>query len=99
MAAALRRKSGRNRFHHHANGTPLNIVGVAPPGFDYPAQTALDATAFSRDLIPTTGFIAETIGRLKPDIAWAQTSAAFWLMTIISPRRAARPTTQAVRRA
>ncbi len=34
-----------------ANGTPLTIIGVAAPDFDYPARTALwTPTAFSREL-------------------------------------------------
>lgn len=61
-----------------ANGILLTIIGVAPPDFDYPAETVLWApTAFSRDLIPTTGFVPDAVGRIKHDITWAQASAAF----------------------
>jgi putative ABC transport system permease protein len=61
-----------------ANGTPLTIIGIAPPGFDYPAKTvAWTPTAFSRGLIPNTDFIAGTVGRLKRGVTWAQASAAF----------------------
>lgn len=61
-----------------ANGTPLTIVGVAPPGFDYPAKTVLwTPTAFSLGLIPGAGVGWETMGRLKPGIRWAQASEAF----------------------
>ncbi|HTR38033.1 MAG TPA: ABC transporter permease [Bryobacteraceae bacterium] len=63
-----------------ANGAPLTIIGVAPPGFDYPAKSVLwTPTAFSRDLIPATGFIPETVARLKPGLSWAQASEAFAL--------------------
>ncbi len=61
-----------------ANGTPLTIIGVAAPDFDYPAKTALwTPTAFSHDFIPKTGFLPEMIGRLKPGVTWAQASGAF----------------------
>jgi putative ABC transport system permease protein len=55
------------------NGTPLTIIGVAPPGFDYPSKTVLwKAATFTPG---NNGW--ETIGRLKPGITWPQASAAF----------------------
>jgi putative ABC transport system permease protein len=61
-----------------ANGTPLTIIGVAPPGFDYPAKTVLwTPTAFSPTLIPKTGFLPEIVGRLRPGVTWAQANGAF----------------------
>jgi putative ABC transport system permease protein len=55
------------------NGTPLTIVGVAPPGFDYPSNTALWKAA---DFSPgNNGW--DTIARLKPGITWPQARAAF----------------------
>jgi predicted permease len=61
-----------------ANGTPLSIVGVAPPDFDYPAKTVLwTPTAFSRDFIPTSGFVPNAVGRIKQGVTWAQASGAF----------------------
>jgi len=61
-----------------ANGTPLMIIGVAPPGMDYPGKTVLwTPSAFARDFIPHTAFLAEFTGRLKPGITWAQASEAF----------------------
>src|ERR1017187_9855404 len=61
-----------------ADGTPLTIIGIAPPGFDYPARTAVwTPTVFDRGRIPATGFMADTIARLKPGITWAQAQKAF----------------------
>jgi putative ABC transport system permease protein len=52
---------------------PLTIVGVAPPGFDYPAGTVLWKPAvFSPG---NNGW--QTIARLKPGITWPQARAAF----------------------
>jgi predicted permease len=55
------------------NGMPLTIIGVAPPGFDYPSNTVLWKAA---DFSPgNNGW--ETIARLKPGITWPQARAAF----------------------
>ncbi len=55
------------------DGNPLTIIGVAPPGFDYPGRTALwKPAAFSPG---NKGW--ETIARLKPGITWPQARAAF----------------------
>jgi len=57
-----------------ADGVPLTIVGVAPPGFDYPAKADLwrPATNVTRG---NNGW--ETIARLKPGIPMAQAREAF----------------------
>jgi len=55
------------------DGIPLTIIGVAPPGFDYPGKAVLwRAANFTRG---NNGW--ETIGRLKPGITWPQARAAF----------------------
>ena len=55
------------------DGNPLTIVGVAPPGFDYPGKAVLwKPAAFSPG---NNGW--ETIARLKPGITWPQARAAF----------------------
>lgn len=55
------------------DGNPLTIIGVAPPGFDYPGKTVLwKPAAFSPG---NNGW--ETIARLKPGITWPQARAAF----------------------
>ena len=55
------------------NGTKLTVIGVMPPGFDYPNHTVLwKAAEFSPG---NNGW--ETVARLKPGIAWPQARAAF----------------------
>ena len=55
------------------DGTPLTVVGVAPPGFDYPGKAVLwKPAAFSRG---NNGW--EVVARLKPGITWAQARQAF----------------------
>jgi predicted permease len=55
------------------DGTPLTVVGIAPPGFDYPDRTVLwKPAAFSRG---NNGW--EVVARLKPGITWAQARQAF----------------------
>jgi len=55
------------------DGIPLTIVGVAPPGFDYPGSAVLwKPAAFARG---NNGW--DTIARLKPGIAWPQAREAF----------------------
>jgi putative ABC transport system permease protein len=55
------------------DGTPLTIIGVAPPGFDYPGKTVLwKPAAFS----PGNNGWA-TVARLKPGISWPQARSAF----------------------
>jgi putative ABC transport system permease protein len=55
------------------DGHPLTIIGVAPPGFDYPGKAVLwKPAAFSRG---NNGW--STIARLRPQITWTQAGAAF----------------------
>ena len=55
------------------DGWPLTIVGVAPPGFDYPGKAVLwKPAAFSPG---NNGW--GTIARLKPGFKWPQARAAF----------------------
>jgi putative ABC transport system permease protein len=54
------------------DGNPLTVVGVAPPGFDYPGKAVLwKPAAFSPG---NNGW--GTIARLKPGITWPQARAA-----------------------
>jgi putative ABC transport system permease protein len=54
------------------DGNPLIVVGVAPPGFDYPGKAVLwKPAAFSPG---NNGW--GTIARLKPGISWPQARAA-----------------------
>lgn len=61
------------------NGVPLAVIGVAPPGLDYPGKSVIWApTAYDLSRIPKAGaFGWQTIGRLKPNISLAQASAMF----------------------
>jgi predicted permease len=56
------------------NGTPLTVVGVAPPDFDFPARTTVwTPTVFEIERLPVSGAIwTHTIGRLKPGMRLAQ---------------------------
>jgi predicted permease len=55
------------------DGILLTIIGVAPPGFDYPGKTVLWRPA---NFTPgNNGW--ETIARLKPGITWPQARTAF----------------------
>jgi len=55
------------------DGTPLTVVGIAPPGFDYPGKAVLwKPAAFARG---NNGW--EAIARLKPGITWPQARQAF----------------------
>lgn len=55
------------------DGIPLTVVGVAPPGFDYPGKSVLwKPAAFSPG---NNGW--GTVARLKPGISWAHARAAF----------------------
>jgi putative ABC transport system permease protein len=62
------------------NGAALTIVGVAPPGFDYPQRTDLWApTTFDWKAVPRTSpaVFFRTVGRLHPQISWSQARSAF----------------------
>jgi putative ABC transport system permease protein len=54
----------------HLNGVPLTVVGVAPPGFDYPEKAAAwTPTYFDFKRLPKPGSrLSYTIGRLKPGV-------------------------------
>jgi putative ABC transport system permease protein len=68
-----------------ADGNSLTIIGVAPPGFDYPAGTALwKPAAFSPG---NNGWV--TIARLKSGTSWAQARAAF---AVEAEQRSSEPT-------
>jgi predicted permease len=55
------------------DGNPLTVVGVAPPGFDFPHRAVIwKPAAFSPG---NNGW--ETVARLKPGIPWSQARAAF----------------------
>jgi putative ABC transport system permease protein len=66
------------------DGKPLTVVGVAPPGFDYPGNAVLwKPAAFS---LGNNGW--GTVVRLRPDISWPQARAAFELeVARLSPER------------
>ena len=66
------------------DGNLLTIVGVAPPGFDYPGKAVLwKPAAFSPG---NNGWGA--IARLKPDVSWPQARAAFAVeVERLSPNR------------
>jgi predicted permease len=68
------------------DGIPLTIVGVAPPGFDYPGKAVLwKPAAFSPG---NNGW--GTVARLKPDISWPLARAAFDVeVERLSPKQAA----------
>jgi putative ABC transport system permease protein len=55
------------------DGNPLTVIGIAPPGFDFPGGSVLwKPAAFS----PGNNGWA-TVARLRPGITWAQARAAF----------------------
>jgi putative ABC transport system permease protein len=55
------------------DGIPLTVVGVAPPGFDYPGKAVLwKPAAFSPG---NNGW--GTVARLKPGVTWPLARAAF----------------------
>jgi predicted permease len=53
------------------SGSPLTVVGIARPGFDYPAKTAVwTPTIFDVERIPKSGVIFNiAFGRLKPGMS------------------------------
>jgi predicted permease len=55
------------------NGKHLTIIGVTPPGFDYPRDTALWVPAKFTE--GNNGWT--TVARLKPGVTWPQASAEF----------------------
>jgi putative ABC transport system permease protein len=54
------------------DGKPLTIIGVAPPGFDFPGRAVLwKPASFGPG---NNGW--DTVARLKPGVSWAQARAA-----------------------
>ena len=53
------------------NGVPMTVIGVTPPGFDYPAKTNLWLpSVFDFEKVPKRGaFLMQTVGRLKPGVS------------------------------
>jgi predicted permease len=66
------------------DGNPLTVIGVAPPGFDFPHGAVLwKPAAFS----PGNNGWA-TVARLRPGVSWSQARAAFALeATLLSPKQ------------
>jgi len=55
------------------DGNPLTVIGVAPPGFDFPHRAVLwKPAAFSPG---NNGWV--TVARLRPGVPWPQERAAF----------------------
>ncbi|MBV8843281.1 MAG: ABC transporter permease, partial [Bryobacterales bacterium] len=61
------------------NGVPQTVVGIAPPGFDYPARSAVWApTAEDMARLPKRGaFFFQLVGRLKPGLSFTAARAIF----------------------
>jgi putative ABC transport system permease protein len=61
------------------NGTPLTVIGVAPPSFDYPGRTAIwIPTVFDFQKVPKFGVIFwRTLGRLKAGMTLARANSMF----------------------
>jgi hypothetical protein len=61
------------------NGTPLTVIGIARPGLDYPAKTAVwTPTVFEFERVPKTGVTFwVTVGHLKPGLTSAQGESMF----------------------
>ena len=62
------------------NGVPLTVVGVAPPGFDFPNRTAVwTPTGYDQERIPNSTFAAAyTVGRLQPGVTVAQANSMYY---------------------
>jgi predicted permease len=67
------------------NGSPMTIIGVARPGFDYPHQSSVwTPTVFDHSRLPYKGRGWDPFGRLKPGVSLAharqmyQAEAAHW---------------------
>jgi predicted permease len=61
------------------NGSPVTVIGVAPPGLDYPAKANVwTPTAFDFERMPKSGvFFWQTIGRRKSGLNPAQAEQMF----------------------
>jgi predicted permease len=66
------------------NGNPFTVIGVAPPGFDFPHKAVIwKPAAFSPG---NNGWT--TIARLKPEVPWAKARSAFALEAkLLSPKQ------------
>jgi putative ABC transport system permease protein len=62
------------------NGVPLTVIGVAPPGFDFPDHTAVwIPTGHDYQRIPNSTFGAPyTVGRLKPGVTVAEANRMYY---------------------
>jgi putative ABC transport system permease protein len=63
----------------HLNGQPLTVLGIAPPGLDYPVKTAVwTPSVFNLARIPKSGVVwREVFGRLKPGLTLARAQSMF----------------------
>lgn len=63
----------------HLNNSPLTVVGIAPPGLDYPAKTALwTPSVFDLERIPKSAVIfRESFGRLKSGVSLPRAQSMF----------------------
>ncbi len=61
------------------NGVPLTVIGVAPPRFDYPANSDVWVpTVFDFERVPKRGaFVFQTVGRLKSGVGIERARTAF----------------------
>lgn len=61
------------------NGTPMTVIGVAPPAFDYPGKVGIWApSVFDFEKIPKSGVtFFRTVGRLKPGVTMSSAGSMF----------------------
>jgi len=61
------------------SGVPMTIIGVAPPGLDYPSKASVwTPTVFDYERLAKTGVIAlQMIGRMKSGLNFAQAEQIF----------------------
>lgn len=61
------------------NGVLVSVIGVAPPGFDYPAGSAIwTPTVFDRKRLPKSEWLGlGVIGRLQPGLSMPRAAAMF----------------------
>jgi hypothetical protein len=61
------------------NGVPATVIGVAPPGLDYPGQAAVwTPTIFDLERLPKSGALFSQItARLKPGVTVRRASAMY----------------------
>jgi len=63
----------------HLNGVPMNVIGVAPAGMDFPARAAAwSPTYYDPTLAFKSGVIFPLyVGRLKPGVSMSRAAAIF----------------------